>query len=299
MIKNNKNKLKLLFLIILVLLLPSCVFGNSAENAIDNFEKKEFADSFNIYVELSDEDKISVLSSISEIIDKKEEDMTNSGLYDELLEYLNSIENEFSSVDELNNKVSSLKEEVEEIKISDEKFKFAEEYYNNKEYVLALDNYLQVSRLDNNNYERAQYRLQEFTGTVSGTITWQYNNFVGTKGDTGATVYLVSNKNNKLKLNRTESSVDFKNDYISTTADGNGNYKFDNVPVGTYYVVIKSKNTNRLDNNEETKLKPLLSSEIDVILFAEYLRKYKVIENVEVKYGQDTTISHDFGNTAF
>ena len=82
-------------------------------------------------------------------------------------------------------------------------------------------------------------------GTVSGTITYKYNNYVGNRGDTGAVVYLIS-KNVKslpdsMGLGLTSGCPD---NVYATKVSGTGSYTFSNVPAGEYYIVVISKNTN-------------------------------------------------------
>ena len=88
------------------------------------------------------------------------------------------------------------------------------------------------------------------TGSVTGTVTYKYNSYVGNKADTGATVFLISKTVTSLPdsvgLGLTSSLPD---GCFGTKVDGAGNYTIDNVPVGEYYLVIISKNTNeKMDN---------------------------------------------------
>lgn len=66
-------------------------------------------------------------------------------------------------------------------------------------------------------------------GSLTGNIYWKYNDFVGNKPDAGSYVQLLSIKDS--------------NSTFETSADIQGNYRFDDIPVGEYLVLIKSKNT--------------------------------------------------------
>ena len=91
-------------------------------------------------------------------------------------------------------------------------------------------------------------------GSVSGNITYFYNNFKGNVSDTGAIVYLFS-KEGDYEIEPTVSSYimwDLPNTINSkynkygiyaTKVDGTGKYKFQNIPVGEYTVFVKSKET--------------------------------------------------------
>lgn len=73
------------------------------------------------------------------------------------------------------------------------------------------------------------YSCSKGKGTVSGNVFWKYNKFVGDKPDAGAEVYLFS----------TDSTID----PLKAETDVAGNYKFEDVPVNRYLLVIQSKNT--------------------------------------------------------
>ena len=95
-------------------------------------------------------------------------------------------------------------------------------------------------------------QVMESYGTVSGNITWHYNQYRGYVPDTGARVFLFPTDKSAAKYT-TSDYTDFlypenranqfrdKKIYCAV-ADGNGNYTISNIPVGEYYVVIISKN---------------------------------------------------------
>ena len=143
------------------------------------------------------------------------------------------------------------------------------------------------------------------TGKVTGTVTYKYNNYVGNKADTGAKVILVSKSvtslPDSLGLGLTYSLPE---GCYGVKVDGTGNYTFDNVPVGEYYLVIISQNTNEKSDSvtgigswggtyslftKEGKENALLSAKI-----------YKTrTTSITVFDGQTTTYSYDFGITYY
>jgi hypothetical protein len=68
-------------------------------------------------------------------------------------------------------------------------------------------------------------------GIISGNIFWKYNDYVGNKPDAGSIVSLYSLEENP------------KDSVYTTTADINGNYKFENIIPGNYFLKVISKNT--------------------------------------------------------
>jgi hypothetical protein len=149
------------------------------------------------------------------------------------------------------------------------------------------------------------------TGSIHGNITWQYNEYIGTKADVGAYVALIpidtkviKKKDHKLfsKLMLTKG----KGGIYSTKVDGLGEYNIDDVPVGKYMiVVISSKTTSgeRFDNEDEW------NTSIDN-MFGDFLTKKEMesiklhigynsyfMDTIKIKKNKDTKFSHDFGYT--
>jgi uncharacterized protein YcfL len=83
------------------------------------------------------------------------------------------------------------------------------------------------------------------TGKVTGTVTYKYNNYVGNKADTGALVILVSKSVTSLPDSLGLGMIsELPEGCYGKKVDGSGNYTFDNVPTGEYYLIIISANTN-------------------------------------------------------
>ncbi len=149
-------------------------------------------------------------------------------------------------------------------------------------------------------------------GTIEGTVTYKYNNYVGNRGDTGATVILfpnMSNHNTK-KYDNSRACFGFAGNYESgikvVKCDGNGNYVFDNVPVGRYYMlIISSKTTDQgaFENkaSRESWIKGNFTetlSEADIKTLTTTIGYNKIYtENVDVLANRKHTISKDFGIT--
>ncbi len=148
-------------------------------------------------------------------------------------------------------------------------------------------------------------------GTVKGLITWQYNDFVGTKPDVGATVFLLpSSCSNKIK---DEDAVSYflgtkaPSGFYYAKANGNGNYEIPNVKAGQYTAVIISKNTNRnvLEETDIDFLKEYILTDFFSKDKVEYFCTVNInihqFVNKDIKVEPKTTLdlSNDFGNTYF
>ena len=86
-------------------------------------------------------------------------------------------------------------------------------------------------------------------GSVSGNVTWHYNEYRGYIPDNGARVFLIpTDKSAKGYTPNYSIIIDSDSKLLPynifrTEVDGNGNYIFDRVPTGTYCVIIISGNS--------------------------------------------------------
>ncbi len=89
-------------------------------------------------------------------------------------------------------------------------------------------------------------------GSLTGVITYQYNKYIGTRPDVGAKILLVQTnhiptKNDYLNIGMMRNykeRPDLSDPTVySVEADGMGNYYFDNIPAGEYYMLIESQKT--------------------------------------------------------
>lgn len=153
--------------------------------------------------------------------------------------------------------------------------------------------------------------LKKYTagkGKVNGVITWQYNEYVGTKADVGADVVAFPIGGfKKIKIEDVYSatisnSFANKNGLYSTEVNGFGNYSL-TLPEGQYYILIKSAKTTR--NPDEP-----VSSYVKSVM-KKYSTNFKndsilglhiynhMIEKVTIKKGVTVDISNDWGYTYF
>jgi len=88
-------------------------------------------------------------------------------------------------------------------------------------------------------------------GQLTGNVYWKYNNFVGNKPDAGSEAFLYS-------LDTLRKDVKYE-----ATCDVMGNFKFDKVPPGYYFLIVRSRNTT---NSPDEHLERLL-------LYSSYLSR--------------------------
>ena len=143
------------------------------------------------------------------------------------------------------------------------------------------------------------------TGSISGNVTYKYNNYVGNKPDTGTVVFLISKKVTSLPDSMGYGwtwDVDDYEGIYATEVDGSGNYILNDIPVGEYYIVLISENTNTGESNAGVRY---WGASL-YYKFSEEGRKYadslaflsKIeTESVTISDGKTTSFSHDFGIT--
>jgi len=98
-------------------------------------------------------------------------------------------------------------------------------------------------------------------GILTGNAYWKYNNYVGNKADAGAEVILYS-------LDTIRGSMKYE-----TTADVQGNYKFDKVLPGRYFLIVRSENATDCPDSHLSNLR-IYNSEIKQ-LFGFDINNYK------------------------
>lgn len=148
------------------------------------------------------------------------------------------------------------------------------------------------------------------TGSLKGSVTWQYNDFVGTKADVGSQVFLIpigfKQKNftkSQMDLYSTIGSIPAKSNLQYAKVNGFGAYEITDIPVGKYHIIISSKSTNRdMDSplSLEGTLKPLLgSTNYDAFFLFNLSYRKSQWSTIEIKKDKTIDYSHDFGNTYF
>ena len=145
-----------------------------------------------------------------------------------------------------------------------------------------------------------------FAGELHGTITWQYNNFVGTRGDTGAKIFLWPTNYDKSTVTPLEedtwilgvSAPKNKNCFL-TQADGYGNFDIYDIPAGEYIIFVLSRNT----SHPPTQLQPYINyfSKYfqDIDKFAKInLSMFKfTFATIKISNERINRFSYDFGYT--
>lgn len=147
-------------------------------------------------------------------------------------------------------------------------------------------------------------------GVVQGCITYQYNKFIGTRGDVGAMVYLIP-KDFVIKGGNNEElsllvNTRGKNGVYSAEAAGYGNFTTGNVPTGNYLCMVISsetssgvwfENRDAWERNVTNLMSPYLTdSEMENFKIMLAFKKY-AITDLTIENGAVTTINHDFGYT--
>lgn len=159
--------------------------------------------------------------------------------------------------------------------------------------------------------------VNQTVGSISGNITYFYNNYKGNVSDTGALVLIVPEDGTALQAPVVDSYVAWhfpsminqhynKYKVYETEVDGKGEYTFQNIPVGKYKIIVISKKTTAkaaFENNESyvSSMKDLMSDVLNsenAQLLGESVgyQKYTAGE-IEVRKNQNTTYSYDFGIT--
>ncbi|MDX1806603.1 MAG: S-layer homology domain-containing protein [Paenisporosarcina sp.] len=145
-------------------------------------------------------------------------------------------------------------------------------------------------------------------GTVKGSVTWQYNDFIGTKPDVGAKVFLIPNgfkhtNFTDLNLFTMIGSIPKLSNLHYAKVDGFGYYELNDVPAGDYTIIITSKNTTRNPDSDimvKLVLEKLLGP-TNYALFELFNLKINKHEwySIEVKKDRTLNVSKDFGNTYY
>lgn len=145
-------------------------------------------------------------------------------------------------------------------------------------------------------------------GTLQGSITWQYNKYIGTKPDIGAKVIAFPKWRlewisiEDLALSAESPSYAKGKGIYSTKVDGFGNYTLA-LPSGEYYILIRSLKTTR-NPNEQLNTNVMETISLCTYGFSEtnsfglYLFN-SMSEEIYITKGETYTISKDWGYTYF
>lgn len=145
-------------------------------------------------------------------------------------------------------------------------------------------------------------------GNLKGTVTWQYNKYVGTKPDVDAKVFLIPTNFNYINYNGRLRSFaigfdDIKSNLFVGKVNGYGTYEISDIPTGQYLAIIVSKNTTR---NFTEDVPSYTKDTIEKLLGAEGYEAFKIMNlnlskhtwsTIEIKKDKTIDYSYDFGNT--
>ena len=98
-------------------------------------------------------------------------------------------------------------------------------------------------------------------GILTGNVCWKYNNYVGHKADAGSVIALYS-------LDSIRGNVEYV-----TTADVDGDYKFEKVLPGIYFLIVRSANTTACPTQQISSI--VIYADEMKQLFAFDIDKYK------------------------
>lgn len=201
----------------------------------------------------------------------------------------------------------------------------AEDYVSNEKYEYAINVYEEIIGYKNEaQYKNRLLEIQELytlanmKGHIEGKVTWKYNDFVGHRGDNGAVAVLI--EKNILKADEMRSMEDLvfisskdvenfhkKYSYFTFTTKTNvdGEYRFKDIPLGKYILIIKSNNVTGASKKELDKtyttafewyVRQLIEKEDSSI--APMLYQYEIFE-IDIKDDDIIIIDHDFGTKSF
>lgn len=143
------------------------------------------------------------------------------------------------------------------------------------------------------------------TGVVKGNITWQYNDYVGTKADVGSVIFLFPIDMPKGLFTNAQAlgiySAPIPEGCFKARVDGMGEYYIDEVPVGDYVLWVISENTSPSPKMAVASFDYINKYFSDDLL--ENLKSFLefndcAFEEMTVSEG-DNVFSYDFGNTYY
>lgn len=155
----------------------------------------------------------------------------------------------------------------------------------------------------------ARYALPAQKGSLKGTITWQYNDYVGTKPDVNAKILLIRTDFDKNTITDEKAalfalgSAPKDSGLYTAKANGYGNYEIGNLPVGDYYILVVSGQTKRdlsepIDEYLTNTLQPYARNWEEFTLLGLSANQYE-LSSITIEEDQTIDFSHDFGNTYF
>ena len=143
-------------------------------------------------------------------------------------------------------------------------------------------------------------------GDLHGTITWQYNNFIGTRGDSGSKIWLWPVNYDKNSISKDDEAswimgYSAPNNCFVTKTDGYGKFEIYGIPAGEYVIFISSKNTKRdfrvpVDNMYIQYFSKYFNDMERFKLFNLNLNKFE-FTTIKIVDSRPNVYNYDFGNT--
>ncbi|GAB7386170.1 hypothetical protein BSNK01_00050 [Bacillaceae bacterium] len=182
-------------------------------------------------------------------------------------------------------------------------------YINSPEKVIVVQVDVQSQLANVQKVNQKQKPKNTGVGNLKGTITWQYNEFIGTKPDVEAHIYVIPydfNKNNftqnEINLYTMIGIVPENSGLYYKRANGYGQFEINGIPAGKYIIVVVSNNTHRNPDEPISEyVESLLKDKLDWDNFKKFrldMNKHEV-DVIEIKPNQTEDFSHDFGYTYF
>ncbi len=153
-------------------------------------------------------------------------------------------------------------------------------------------------------------------GSVSGNITYYYNDFWGSRADVGADVFLIPTDGTAKNMPTLSSYIYWDGSLINkqgnnykvygVEVDGTGAYTLQNIPTGKYliYVISNETTSGSAFDNEEAYINNIADLVAPYLneTNANYLGEMTVYNKytfgtITIKNNQNTVFSHDFGIT--
>lgn len=119
-------------------------------------------------------------------------------------------------------------------------------------------------------------------GTISGNVSYHYNQYKGYAADTGAKIYVLDEDTSKI--------------VGKATADGRGDYTIQHIPTGSYTVLISSRECKSID---------VLDGTADDDFYEKYGEFLNVAGTIHYEYDvnvyekETTTVSHTYPYSDF
>lgn len=147
-------------------------------------------------------------------------------------------------------------------------------------------------------------QISSGTGNLKGLLTWQYNEYIGTKPDVGANIILIPAQSKGIDdsfLGLVLKTTPQGNNGVYTgVADGYGNYQIDDIPSGEYVMLLVSKNTNSdmiIYDYEDDLFGELFNEDTWEGLRLNLTLKKHTFKSITIQPNKTYTESYDFGYT--